>query len=228
MTRAEFKAETLKYLDVDGKRRGSETLVDAAFEAGCRDLCFYVPSLSGKGVRYANDAQVPFPLDAAEAVAEYVKERIARQVFRDAGLAREHNAQYRILRRRLYLTSFDADRDVSFNSGETIPFKFTISEDEFGLPVVSLNGYTFWFTANDNGRPEPLLLLSSDPASARDGPVIYAGDIVWLEIPAELSALIVKPISYSFQVRTPTGKISIIQRGVLKPRPPTPINPESL
>ena len=103
MTRAEFKTQVLTYLDVDATRRGIEPLRNAVFNAACRDLNFYVPAYATAKSTYADGDTVPYSLEAAEAVAEYIKERLVRQLDRDVALAREHGANYRTLRRRLYL-----------------------------------------------------------------------------------------------------------------------------
>lgn len=130
MTRAELGTAVRTYLDVDGKRRGSETLVEAAINAACRDLAFYVPQFRGADPAYASGDQVPFTIESAEAIAEYVKERIARQVFRDIGLAKDHNAQYRTLRRRLYLASHEPDV-FEIREGDIYPpFEVTLRDDD--------------------------------------------------------------------------------------------------
>ena len=160
MTRADFKAAVLTYLDVDATRRGIEPLRNAAFNAACRDLNFYVPAYATAKSTYADGEAVPYTLEAAEAVAEYIKERLVRQVDRDMALAREHNAQYRMLRRRLYLVDhaltlllYDSETgevseapNMSFTikRNDTLPALEAVLADAGG--PVDLTGCSVFFT----------------------------------------------------------------------------------
>lgn len=103
MTWADFKAEVLAFLEVDGKRRGLEAFRTAHTKAALSDLARFIDELQGIDVAGLEDEDVtPYDGDVAEVVAEWIKAKIAR-ITGDFGGAREYIGSYAQLRRALYI-----------------------------------------------------------------------------------------------------------------------------
>jgi hypothetical protein len=112
---------------------------------------------------------------------------------------------------------------VPFTPGESVPFKVTFEADELGLLISTLNGYDFWFS----DQPEnPLLAgarlrLSTIPLDSRDGEMLFAGRVLWWEIPPAVTRTLTTPTPFYLKARTPTGRLAVLRRGTLKPFPQT-------
>lgn len=142
MTKAEFDAEVVTFLDTDGRRRGIEGFRAAYLKAAIIDLAAYIPEFSGQTTWQASE-QTPFDSEAAEAVAEYMKVRIVRNIDRDIGLSQQHAANYAALRRRLYLR-IKGGRSLELSPWVGKPFTLSLTAKQGVAPIV-LAGEV-WFT----------------------------------------------------------------------------------
>lgn len=110
---------------------------------------------------------------------------------------------------------------VNFVTGDTVPFKLTVTADETGQPLGSLEGYDLWMTAKLDpsvADAAAQLRFSTVTGDARDGLIKRDGVVAWWEIPPALSATLVAKIPFDVQIRTPTGRIDTLVPGQLKPR----------
>lgn len=103
MTGAEFNTEVLAFMDTDAARRGL-TAFRAAFQrAAIADLAAYIDEFAVGKLTFGDTEQTPFDTDSAEAVAEFIKSKIARNVDRDMNLSQAHWMDYQVLRRRMFV-----------------------------------------------------------------------------------------------------------------------------
>ncbi len=105
MTWLDFKTELLNFLDVDARRRGIEAFRDSYIRAGIADLGHYIDEYNVEGTVFINTDMTPFDSEVAEAIAEFVKAKITRNVNRDLATSQEHMRAYMNLRRRLFVRS---------------------------------------------------------------------------------------------------------------------------
>lgn len=134
MTWAEFNLEVLNFLDVDARRRGIEAFRTAYIKGGLADLESYVPGVKGYFRSYVDADETPYDSEVAEAIAEYLKSKIARNVDRDLQLSQAHLTSYALLRRRLYIRQHEGlCPEIRPWIGKT--FTFILDLRVNGLPV---------------------------------------------------------------------------------------------
>jgi hypothetical protein len=143
VTGAEFNAEVLTFLDVDARRRGIEDLRAAYTKAALGDLARYVEEYNVGQVVWADDEITPFDEKVAEAVAEFLKSRITRNVDRDLQLSQLHEAAYLNLRRHLALRAKE-ERTITLKPYIGKIFTVTLNLRALRLPLGIVGNV--WFT----------------------------------------------------------------------------------
>jgi len=103
VTWSEFSTELAAFLHTDGTRRGIEAFRAAQVRAALADLGAYIDEYATGTLTYANGDHTPFDTETAEAVADFVRSRIARSISNDPALSQSYYGSYLNLRRRLFL-----------------------------------------------------------------------------------------------------------------------------
>jgi hypothetical protein len=143
MTGAEFTAEVLSYMDVDATRRGIATFRAAYTKAALADLAHYIPEYDTGQVTYGDLEITPYDSEVAEAVAEFLKAKITRNVDRDLGLSQQHTIAYVNLRRRLFLrNSEERTPELRPFIGKLFQVSMGLRLSKFPCPIIA----NVWFT----------------------------------------------------------------------------------
>lgn len=151
MTGEQFRNEVYAHLEVDGKRRGIAEFRAATMRAAIADLAHYIPEL-GPQLAYADDELTPFDEKVAEAVAEFMKSRIARNVDRNMGLSQAHYGSYLTLRRRIFIDIKGGRVPLlEFFWGKPASFVLTAKIGHIPVPLTG----EVWFTVKlGAGQPD--------------------------------------------------------------------------
>ena len=146
MTKAQFDAEVTGFMHVDGTRRGLETFRASFIRSGILDLSSYITRFKGQA-GLSGGTLTTLDTEAAEAVAEFVKSRIARVVDRDIALSREHQSSYVSIRRRLFLrTKGEATTDLYPLVGKPYTISFTAMTGAIPIRLIG----EVWFTVKSS------------------------------------------------------------------------------
>lgn len=151
MTWAEFNADILTFLDTDGRRRGIEAFRTAYIKAGVADLAAYIDEYN-TGETYVDASLTPFDSVTSEAVAEFLKSKIARNISQDLAMSQAHFASYVNLRRRLFLRLKEGRYpELRPFIGKPFVLNIVVKQNRQPLPLKG----EVWFTVKEfRGRPD--------------------------------------------------------------------------
>lgn len=157
MTGAEFNSEVEAFLDTDAQRRGLIAFRAAFKRAAIADLAAYIDEFAVGKLTFADNEQTPFDTDSAEAVAEFLKSKLARNVDRDLQLSQAHWTDYLVLRRRLFVRLKEA-RTPEINPWIGKPYTIILNLRKGSMPQPITGG--IWFTVKAyRGDPDECAIV---------------------------------------------------------------------
>lgn len=137
MTWDEFNAAVITFLDVDGTRRGIAAFRTAYIRAALADFVTYLPAYDAGVTAWSGGDAVPFDEEVAEAVAEYVKSKITRNVDRDLQMSQAHMVSYMTIRRRMFARQVDLVTPVLQPFvGKVFVFTLQLRNNKLPLPII--------------------------------------------------------------------------------------------
>lgn len=226
----DFIDEVTPFLDVDGTRRGASTLRSALIKAAVRDMGALIPEygIYTNTGSFAIGEYTPFDSRTAEAVAEFVKARLARNIDKDAGIAQLHWMTYLGLRRSLYVACHEAEYpEFKVWIGKPFTMSLAVRRDFQPMPVTA----GVWFTVKEfAGQPDEQAVIQLE----RDSGITVTnedGGLIEIAITGEKTELLRTGLDYFWdvQVEDEMGDAIIPKglSGILKARQPVTIsNPE--
>ena len=176
MNGLEFQEEVATFLDVDASRRGLADFKAAQTKAALSDLARYIEDYNTGQLTYEDDEITPFDTEVAEAVSEFIKSRITRNVDRDLSLSQTHWATYLNLRRRLFLRMGDERRpELRPFIGKVFTATMNLRLGKMPMPIIanvwltvkSYRGYPDCAAVFQLQRGEGIEILDADTSKIR-------------------------------------------------------------
>ncbi len=217
MTGEEFNIEVEAFLDTDAKRRGIEVFRAAFKRAAIADLAAYIDEFNVGKLTFADDEETPFDTDSAEAVAEFLKSKIARNVDRDLQLSQAHWTDYLILRRRLFVRLKEA-RTPELTPWIGKPYTIILNLRKGTLPQPIIGNVLFTVKAY-KGDPDECAIVVLE----RDAGITVldaATSRIRVSLDAEQTARFMSGVEYYWDVQVEADPLVIPLHGVLKPQQP--------
>ncbi len=217
MTGVEFNIEVEAFLDTDAKRRGIEVFRAAFKRAAIADLAAYIDEFNVGKLTFADDEETPFDTDSAEAVAEFLKSKIARNVDRDLQLSQAHWTDYLILRRRLFVRLKEA-RTPELTPWIGKPYTIILNLRKGMLPQPII-GNVFFTVKAYQGDPDECAIVVLE----RDAGITVldaATSRIRVSLDAEQTARFMSGVEYYWDVQVEADPLVIPLHGVLKPQQP--------
>lgn len=220
MTGTEFDTAVLEFMDVDATRRGITTLRTAYKRAALADLAHYVDALNTGKVEYASDEVTPFDTQVAQAVAEYLKAKITRNVDRDLQLSQAHLADYQNVRRQLAIRTKESFEFVIQPwIGKQFSFVLDLRVKRLPLPIFANVWFTLKRERGDSAEDAILVLIRGDGIEVLDEDASQ----IRVTIPADITALLNFDHEYAWDVQVETdGQVPVLPviYGIARPRLP--------
>jgi hypothetical protein len=217
MTGAEFNTEVLAFLDTDAQRRGISNFREAFKRAAIADLAAYIDEFAVGKLTFADNEETPFDTDSAEAVAEFLKSKIARNVDRDLQLSQAHWTDYLILRRRLYVRLKEA-RTPELRPWIGKPYTIILNLRKGMLPQPIIGNV--WFTVKTyKGDPDECAIIVLE----RDAGITVldaAKSRIRVTLEASHTSRFMYGVEYYWDVQVEDTPLAIPLYGVLKPQQP--------
>jgi hypothetical protein len=217
MTGAEFNAEVLAFLDTDAARRGINEFREAFQRAAIADLATYIPDFGVGKLTFADNEVTPFDTDSAEAVAEFIKSKIARNVDRDLQLSQAHWTDYLVLRRRLFVRLKNVKTpELTLWIGK--PYTVALNLRKGSLPQLITGNV--WFTVKAyRGDPDECAIIVLERNA---GIVVLDANTSKILINMEHShtSRLMEGVEYYWDVQVEDTPLSIPIHGIIKGRNP--------
>lgn len=217
MTYSQFIVLVDTHLGTDANRRGTEAVRDAHAKAAMADLKHHITCYQDNRPTYANSDQVPFDADAAEAVAYYIKARLARSTEKDLSMMQSFTADYYTTRRRLYRECNERkqlipeDLVLSIVKGDTYEYSVFLTVDG---AVFDPTGHEVILTVRKDNCEDAVFTLSNADTEGITVISAIAGNVL-ITMAAAQTELLEPGTKYFFDVKviTSAGKVHTVLTG---------------